>query len=191
LFTKEFYSSKQHFKELGDTVTKTDEKLSYQVGTIQSSINNINTRLADLRDLVWNWLFISIQKLFCSSSSSFPQSNTPEIINANRRLDTIENSHREAEGNIQTMTNHLADLLSRHTATDTRVKQTEEKIKADEQTVRDIAARIALLPTTEDVASVRRDLNDKVCFCSMLFIRFACVYIYMYLCYVFVYVSDS
>jgi chaperonin cofactor prefoldin len=47
-----FYSSKQHHKELADIVTKTDEKLSYQIGTIQSSINNINTRLTDLRDLV-------------------------------------------------------------------------------------------------------------------------------------------
>ncbi len=83
-------------------------------------------------------------------------------------MDTIEHSHREAEGNIQTMTNHLADLLSRHTATDTRVKQTEEKIKVDEQTVRDLTARIALLPTTEDVASVRRDLNEKVCFIYLL-----------------------
>jgi hypothetical protein len=69
------------------------------------------------------------------------------------------------------MTNHLADLLSRHTATDTRVRQTEEKLKVDEQTVRDLAARISLLPTNEDVASVRRDFNDKVCFiyfCSKL-----------------------
>lgn len=61
------------------------------------------------------------------------------------------------------MTNHLADLLSRHTATDTRVRQTEEKLKTDEQIVRDLTARVALLPTTEDVATVRRDLNDKVC----------------------------
>lgn len=76
----------------------------------------------------------------------------------------MEHSHREAEANIQTTTNHLADLLSRHTATDTRVRQNEEKIKTDEQTVRDLAARVALLPTNEDVASVRRDLNDKVCF---------------------------
>jgi hypothetical protein len=47
-----FYSSKQQYKELADTITKTDEKSSYQIGTIQSSITNINTRLADLRDLV-------------------------------------------------------------------------------------------------------------------------------------------
>jgi hypothetical protein len=40
----------------------------------------------------------------------------------------------------------------------------EEKMKADEQTVRDITARIALLPTTDDIASVRRDFNEKVCF---------------------------
>jgi hypothetical protein len=101
----------------------------------------------------------------------------------------VEHSHREAEGNMQTTTNHLADLLSRHTATDTRLRQTEEKMKVDEQTVRDLAARIALLPTTEDIVSVRRDLNDKVCFsffCSRLLFA-----LLIHLCYVFVYVSDS
>ena len=77
-------------------------------------------------------------------------------------MDAIEHSHREAEGNIQTTTNHLADLITRHTATDTRVRQTEEKLKADEQTVRDLTTRVALLPTSEDVASVRRDLSEKV-----------------------------
>ncbi len=46
------FFSKQQYKELADIITKTDEKLSYQIGTIQSSISNINTRLADLRDLV-------------------------------------------------------------------------------------------------------------------------------------------
>jgi septal ring factor EnvC (AmiA/AmiB activator) len=120
----------------------------------------------------------------------FFKSNKPEIINIHRRLDLLEHSHREAEGNIQTTTNHLADLLSRHTATDTRVKQTEEKLKADEQTVRDIAARIALLPTTEDVASVRRDLNDKVCFiysCSFFF----CFLLNVFHVMLFLYVSDS
>lgn len=33
-------------------ITKADEKSNYQIGNIQSSIGNINTRLADLRDLV-------------------------------------------------------------------------------------------------------------------------------------------
>jgi hypothetical protein len=47
----EFYSRKQQYK-LADIITKTDEKVSYQIGTIQSSITNINTRLTDLRDLV-------------------------------------------------------------------------------------------------------------------------------------------
>ncbi|CAF0729266.1 unnamed protein product [Rotaria sordida] len=136
----EIKSRKQQYKELADTITKADEKSNYQIGTIQSSISNINTRLAELRDL----------------------SNKPEIININRRLDTIEHTHRESNGNIQTLTNHLADLSSRHTANDTRLRQTEDKIKEDEQTVRDLAARIALLPTTEDVVSVRRDLNDKI-----------------------------
>lgn len=84
-------------------------------------------------------------------------------------MDAIEHSHRETEGNLQTTTNHLADLLTRHTATDVRVRQTEEKLKADEQTVRDITARIALLPTSEDVASVRRDLNEKVCVVHSMF----------------------
>ncbi len=86
------------------------------------------------------------------------------------------------------MTNHIADSLSRHTAADTRIRQNEEKIKADEQTVRDLSARVALLPTTEDLASVRRDLNDKVCFryfCSKLLFffldRFAYV-IMLYIC---------
>lgn len=46
------YSSKQQYKEIADMITKTDEKSSYQIGTIQTSISNINTRLADLRDLV-------------------------------------------------------------------------------------------------------------------------------------------
>ena len=95
-------------------------------------------------------------------------------------MDTVEHSHREAEGNIQTNTNHLADVLSRQTATDTRVRQNEDKIKADEQTVRDIAARISLLPTSEDLASVRRDLNDKVCFFCFVLRRllFACLLCY-------------
>ncbi|CAF0727798.1 unnamed protein product [Rotaria sordida] len=136
----EIKSRKQQYKELADTITKADEKSNYQIGTIQSSISNINTRLAELRDL----------------------SNKPEIININRRLDTIEHTHRESNGNIQTLTNHLADLSSRHTANDTRLRQTEDKIKEDEQTVRDLAARIALLPTAEDIVSVRRDLNDKI-----------------------------
>ncbi|CAF4926093.1 unnamed protein product [Rotaria sp. Silwood1] len=136
----EIKSRKQQYKELADMLTKTDEKSSYQIGTIQASISNINTRLAELRDL----------------------SNKPEIININRRLDTIEHTHRESEGNIQALTNHLADLSSRHTANDTRLRQAEDKMKVEEQTVRDLAARVALLPTAEDVASVRRDLNDKI-----------------------------
>ncbi len=37
-------------------------------------------------------------------------------------------------------------------------------MKVDDQTVRDITARLALLPTAEDIASVRRDFNEKVCF---------------------------
>ena len=56
--------------------------------------------------------------------------------------------------------------MARHEAVDTRVKQNEDKLQVDELTVRDLTARVALLPTHEDVASVRRDLNDKVCFCS-------------------------
>ena len=43
---------KQQYKELSELVTKNDEKSGYQVGTIQASINSINTRIADLRDLV-------------------------------------------------------------------------------------------------------------------------------------------
>lgn len=86
----------------------------------------------------------------------------------NRRLDSLEHSHRDAEGNIQTLSNHLADLSSRSTATDNRVRQTEDKMKLDEQTVRDLAARVALLPTAEDLASVRRDLNEKVCLLSSM-----------------------
>ena len=46
------YSSKQQYKEIADMITKTDEKSSYQISAIQTSIGNINTRLADLRDLV-------------------------------------------------------------------------------------------------------------------------------------------
>ncbi|CAF2338175.1 unnamed protein product [Rotaria sp. Silwood2] len=136
----EIKSRKQQYKEMADMLTKTEEKSSYQIGTIQSSISNINTRLAELRDL----------------------SNKPEIININRRLDTIEHTNRESEGNVQALTNHLADLSSRHTANDTRLRQAEDKMKGEEQTVRDLAARVALLPTPEDVASVRRDLNDKI-----------------------------
>ena len=45
-------SRKQQYKDLAETMTKTDEKLSYQIGTIQSSISNMNTRLAGLQDLV-------------------------------------------------------------------------------------------------------------------------------------------
>jgi hypothetical protein len=116
--------------------------------------------------------------------SLFLKSNKPEIINLNRRLDTLEHSHHEAEGNIQTTTNHLADLLSRHTATDTRLRQTEEKIKTDEQTVRDLSARVALLPTTEDLTSVRRDLNDKVCFPYLCFIPLFALL--MCLCYIYI-----
>jgi hypothetical protein len=109
----------------------------------------------------------------------------------NRRLDTIEHSHREAEGNIQSMTTHLSDLSLRHTATDARIQQAEDKIKVGAQTVRDLSVQVASLPTTEDVASVRRDLNDKVCFvcfCSLLFfLRFA----YKSMLCIIVYVSDS
>ncbi|CAF3886189.1 unnamed protein product [Rotaria magnacalcarata] len=136
----EIKSRKQQYKELADIITKTDEKSNYQIATIQASIATINTRIADLRDL----------------------SNKPEIINLNRRLDTMEHTHRETDGNIQTLTNHLADLSSRYTATDARVRQTEDKIKVDEQTVRDLAARVALLPTTEDITSVRRELSEKI-----------------------------
>ncbi|CAF3503652.1 unnamed protein product [Rotaria socialis] len=136
----EIKSRKQQYKELADIITKTDEKSNYQIATIQASIATINTRIADLRDL----------------------SNKPEIINLNRRLDTMEHTHRETDGNIQALTNHLADLSSRYTATDARVRQTEDKIKVDEQTVRDLAARVALLPTTEDITSVRRELSEKI-----------------------------
>ena len=43
---------KQQFKDISDLMTKTDEKNGYQLGSIQAAINNINTRIADLRDLV-------------------------------------------------------------------------------------------------------------------------------------------
>jgi hypothetical protein len=82
----------------------------------------------------------------------------------NRRLDTIEHTHREAEGNIQTLSNHLADVTTRTTSNDVRSRQIEDQMKTDEQTVRDLAGRVALLPSSDDLASVRRDLNDKVCF---------------------------
>lgn len=115
----------------------------------------------------------------------------------NRRADAAEHAHREAEGNVQTLTNHLAELSSRYTATDTRVRQAEDKIKTEEQTVRDLVARVSLLPTAEDLASVRRDLNEKVCFTYFLLLALYFIIIIfvfallMYLCYIFIYVTDS
>ncbi|UJR33422.1 hypothetical protein I4U23_020867 [Adineta vaga] len=136
----EIKSRKQQYKELADMVTKSEEKSAHQLGTIQSSINNINARVADLRDL----------------------SNKPEIISINRRLDTMEHSHREAEGNIQAITNNLGDIATRHSATDARIQQNEDKIKGGAQAVRDLTTRVSSLPTNEDLASVRRDLNEKI-----------------------------
>ena len=117
------------------------------------------------------------------------QSSKPEIISIYRRLDTLEHSHRDLEGNTQTLTNHVADLSLSHTATDTRLRQAEEKTKEDEQTVRDLTARVALLPTTEDVASVRRDLNEKVCFvcfalCSLFSFLFLSCFAYVFMLYI-------
>ena len=166
---------KQQYKDLSETMTKTDEKLSYQIGTIQSSISNMNTRLADLQDLVG-----------ASSLPSPPdrmpllvrQNDRPEIVGLSRRLETIEHSHNEAEGNIHTMTNHLADMGTRQLDADSRLRHNEDKLKIEEQTVRDLAARMntlsaggvggvgASVAAADDVASVRRDFNDKVCFLS-------------------------
>ena len=80
----------------------------------------------------------------------------------NRHLDSLEHSHRESEANIQMLSNQVADLGTRGTTADGRIREAEEKMKVDEQTVRDLAGRIALLPTAEDLASVRREINDKV-----------------------------
>jgi len=109
----------------------------------------------------------------------------------NRRLDTIEHSHREAEGNIQSMTTHLGDLSLRQTASDARIQQAEDKIKGGAQAVRDLSVQVASLPTTEDVASVRRDLNDKVCFVCFCSLLFSVSLLLTNPCYAFVYVSDS
>ncbi|CAF1313628.1 unnamed protein product [Adineta steineri] len=136
----EIKSRKQQSKEMTEMITKTEEKANYQFGTIHSSINNINTRITDLRDL----------------------SSKPEIININRRLDTIEHSHRETEGNIQTISTHITDLTTHHTAADARIQQHEDKIKGGAQAVRDLTTRVSTLPTTDDVASVKRDFNDKM-----------------------------
>ncbi|CAF0728722.1 unnamed protein product [Adineta ricciae] len=136
----EIKSRKHQYKELADNITKSEEKSAHQLTAIQSSINNINTRMADLRDL----------------------STKPEIININRRLDTIEHSQREAEGNIHAINNNLGDIVTRHTATDARVQQNEDKIKGGAQAVRDLTTRVSSLPTTDDLAAVRRDLNEKI-----------------------------
>jgi hypothetical protein len=57
----------------------------------------------------------------------------------------------------------------------------EDKMKVDDQTVRDITARLALLPTAEDIASVRRDFNEKVCFnYSRSFSSFALLNVMLY-----------
>lgn len=80
----------------------------------------------------------------------------------NRRIDGLEHSLRDVEGNIQTLSNQLAESGSRISLIDNRHRETEEKLKIDEQTVRELSARVSLLPTSEDFASLRRELNEKV-----------------------------
>lgn len=85
-------------------------------------------------------------------------------------MDTIEHSQRETEGNIHSINNNLGDIVTRHTATDARVQQNEDKIKGGAQAVRDLTTRVSSLPTTDDLATVRRDFNEKVCCCIIVFL---------------------
>ncbi|CAF1653473.1 unnamed protein product, partial [Didymodactylos carnosus] len=89
----EIKSRKLQNKEISDSLVKTDEKLSYQIGNIQSSLTSFNHRIAEMKDL----------------------SNKPEIINLNRRLELSENAHRESELSLRTLNGRLDEVAVKQT----------------------------------------------------------------------------
>ncbi|CAF0795309.1 unnamed protein product [Didymodactylos carnosus] len=135
----EIKSRKLQTKEISETLTKNDEKFSYQVGNIQSSLTAVNQRLAEMRDL----------------------SNKPEIINLNRRLELSENAHRDSELHLRTLSGRIDEMTVKQTNVETKLRNTDEKLKDDEAFVRDLSSKFSMLPTVDDLTNVKHDISEK------------------------------